>query len=171
MVASQFQKVQIIQAPSRSAIVGELSVFLAGTTTKSSYPDWRQALIEAVSHLPITVLNPLRLDWDHTWGPEQISAQVEWELDMQELADVVIVFFGPETDAPISLLELGLSARSGKAIVACHRDYTKRVNVEIVCRRFGLEFIHADVDLAESVIKKGHESIEAIPGQALKLTR
>ena len=154
MAGSQSQKAQIIQAPSRSAITGESSVFLAGTTTKSSSPDWRQTLTEAVSHLPITVLNPLRLDWDHTWGPEQISAQVEWELDMQERADIVVVCFGPETDAPISLLELGLSARSGKAIVACHQEYSKTVNVEIVCRRFGLEFIHDDADLAESVIKK-----------------
>jgi hypothetical protein len=154
MSRSQSQRSQIIQAPSRSAITGKSTVFLAGTTTKSSSPDWRQTLTKAVSHLPITVLNPLRLDWDHTWGPEQISAQVEWELDMQERADIVVVYFGPETDAPISLLELGLSARSGKAIVACHRDYSKMVNVEIVCRRFGLEFIRSDDDLAESVIKK-----------------
>lgn len=154
MARSQLSRAQIILAPSRSLITGESSVFLAGTTTKSSNVDWRQTLTEAVSHLPITVLNPLRLDWDHTWGPEQISAQVEWELDMQERADIVVVYFGPETDAPISLLELGLSARSGKAIVACHQEYSKIVNVEIVCRRFGLEFIYDDGNLAGSVIKK-----------------
>ncbi len=45
---------------------------------------------------------------------------------MQEQADVIVIYFGPDTDAPISLLEFGLSARSGKAIVACHQKYKKR---------------------------------------------
>ncbi|KAH6843363.1 hypothetical protein B0I37DRAFT_384303 [Chaetomium sp. MPI-CAGE-AT-0009] len=154
MASPQLQKAQVILAPSRPTITGEVSVFLAGTTTKASGPDWRQTLTEAMSHLPITILNPFCAGWDHTWGPARISEQVEWELDMQELADVVVVYFGPETDAPISLLELGLCARSGKAIVACHRDYRKKVNVEVVCRRFGVEFFDADGDVAGSVIRK-----------------
>ncbi|KAL2018613.1 hypothetical protein VTK56DRAFT_583 [Thermocarpiscus australiensis] len=150
---------QVVQAPSRPAIDrSHSSVFLAGTTSRASGPDWRETLINAVSHLPITIFNPLRPDWDSTWREDVTFApfreQVEWELDMQEQADVIVVYYGPGTDAPISLLELGLCARSGKAIVVCHEGYSKRGNVQVVCQRFGIEFLDARDDIAASVIRR-----------------
>jgi hypothetical protein len=135
-----------------------LSVFLAGTTTRTAGPDWRETLTEALAHLPVAVFNPLRADWDSTWREDVTFApfreQVEWELDMQERADVVVVYFGPGTDAPISLLELGLCARARKAFVVCHREYRKRGNVQIVCQRFGLEFMDAAGDWAPAISNK-----------------
>ncbi|KAK4039635.1 hypothetical protein C8A01DRAFT_36418 [Parachaetomium inaequale] len=152
------QKAQIIQAPSRPLITGVKSVFLAGTTTPTPGPDWRETLTDALSHLPITVFNPLRADWDSSWREDVTFApfrdQVDWELDMQEGADVVVVYFGPGTDAPISLLELGLCAKSDKAIVVCHRDYRKRGNVQVVCRRLGVEFLDAGDDWVGRVIER-----------------
>ncbi|GAB1315465.1 hypothetical protein MFIFM68171_05675 [Madurella fahalii] len=148
--------VQIIQAPSHPHVSGLKSVFLAGTTSGTSGPSWRERLAAALSDLPVIVFNPFRADWDSSWREDVTFApfqeQVEWELEMQERADVVVVYFGPGTDAPISLLELGLCARSNKAIVACHRDYRKRGNVEIVCKRYGIEFLNAEEDWTASVI-------------------
>lgn len=139
------QKAQLVQAPSRPVITGNVSVFLAGTTSRTSGPDWRETLTAAITHLPVSIFNPLRTDWDSSWREDitftPFREQTEWELDMQERADVVVVYFGPGTDAPVSLLEFGLCARSGKTIVACHRDYRKRGNVQIVCQRFGVEFL------------------------------
>lgn len=149
---------QIIRAPSRTGVTGQKSVFLAGTTSRTDGPDWRDTLSDAVSHFPVTIFNPLRPDWDSSWredvtfGP--FREQVEWELDMQELADVVVVYFGPATDAPISLLELGLCARSGKAVVACHREYRKRGNVQILCKRFGIEFLDGEDEIAPAVTRR-----------------
>ena len=145
-------KAQVVNAPSRSPITGKLSVFLAGTTTG---PDWRDSLLKGILFLPITIFNPLRDDWDSSWredatfGP--FREQVEWELEMQEKAEIIVLYFGPGTEAPVSLLELGLCARSGKAIVACHMDYKKRGNVQIVCQRFGIEFLETVDDLAASI--------------------
>ncbi|KAK3332789.1 hypothetical protein B0T19DRAFT_448654 [Cercophora scortea] len=148
---------QVVFAPARPKIAGKRSVFLAGTTSRaSSGLDWRETLTNALSHLPVTIFNPLRPDWDSSWREDITFApfreQVEWELDMQEQADVVVVYYGPGTDAPISLLELGLCARSGKAIVACHQHYKKRGNVQIVSQRLGIEFLDASGDLAGVVI-------------------
>jgi hypothetical protein len=147
MEDSPSQKAQLIQAPYRPAITGKISIFLAGTTSKTSGPDWRETLTAALTHLPVTIFNPLRLDWDSSWVEDIAFApfreQTQWELDMQERADMVVVYFGPATDAPISLLELGLCVRSAKAVVVCHRNYRKRGNVQMVCQRFGAEFLDA----------------------------
>ncbi|KAK4135111.1 hypothetical protein BT67DRAFT_291567 [Trichocladium antarcticum] len=152
----QERKAQIYTPPGRPEIPArKTSFFLAGTTAGE---DWRSSLINSVLHLPIIVFNPLRRDWDSSWredatfGP--FREQVEWELEMQEKADAIVLYFGPGTDAPVSLLELGLCARSGKAVVACHKDYKKRGNVQIVCRRFGIELVETVGDLAACVVGK-----------------
>lgn len=73
---------------------------------------------------------------------------------MMEAADVIAVYFGPKAQAPISLLELGLFARTGKVVVACPKGYWKRGNVQIVCSRLGIELLDTLDELVQSLIKK-----------------
>ncbi|CAJ2505705.1 Uu.00g130990.m01.CDS01 [Anthostomella pinea] len=153
-------KSQVIYAPAREAIRGVKSIFLAGTTakTKPDDRDWREVLSESLADTPVTILNPYRGDWDSTWREDIAFApyreQVEWELDMQEAADIIVVFFHPDTQAPISLLELGLSARSGKCIVSCPEGYLKRGNVQIVCQRFGVEMVESVDELRDAILRR-----------------
>jgi hypothetical protein len=158
MAGDSVRKAQVIHAPSRPAITGQISVFLAGTTSRTAGPDWREGLVDAISHLPVTIFNPLRPDWDGSWREDPtftpFREQVIWELDMQEQADLIVVCFGPATDAPISLMELGLCARAGKAIVSCHPEYGKRGNVQIVCQKFGIQFLDAGSDLGAAVAER-----------------
>jgi len=80
---------------------------------------------------------------------------VEWELEKQDQADIVVVYFHPATQAPISLLELGVCARfPGKAIVVCPEGYWKRGNVQIVCNKFGFEMVDTVDGLKEAIMKK-----------------
>ena len=79
---------------------------------------------------------------------------MEWELDTQEAADVIAMYFDPATKAPISLLELGLFASSGKMIVCCPEGFWKRGNVQIVCARFGIELVGTLEELVASVMRK-----------------
>ncbi|KAB5518865.1 hypothetical protein GE09DRAFT_977848 [Coniochaeta sp. 2T2.1] len=148
-------KAQIILAPSREPPRSPLAIFLAGTTTA---PDWRDAVAASLSHRSVTIFNPLRHDWDSSWREDEtfglFREQVQWELDAQEASRVVVIYFGPDTDAPISLLELGLAAREGKALVVCHPRYGKRGNVQIVCRRYGITVMDSFDGLAEAVMKK-----------------
>ncbi|GKT60055.1 hypothetical protein ColTof4_00196 [Colletotrichum tofieldiae] len=139
------------------------SVFFAGTTSKG---DWRKDLAESISHLPVTVFNPFRPDWDSTWKEDisdaRFKGQVEWELEMQERADIIVVYFEPDTEAHISLLELGLCARSGKAIVACSELYKKRGNVQAVCARYGIPLVDNFEGLQEKLVSKlGESGIES----------
>ncbi|KAL0942864.1 uncharacterized protein CTRU02_200750 [Colletotrichum truncatum] len=131
------------------------SVFLAGTTSQG---DWRKDLSESISHLPITIFNPLRTDWDSSWKEDisdpRFREQVEWELEMQDRADIIAMFIQPGTEAHISLLELGLCARSGKAIVACPQGYKKRGNVQAVCARFDIPLLDSYEALRDALISR-----------------
>lgn len=49
-------------------------------------------------------------------------------------ADVVAVYLGPETAAPISMLELGVAVGSGKqVVVACpESEFARRGNLQVL---------------------------------------
>lgn len=153
-------RIQIIHAPSQERPRGVQSIFLAGTTTSTTdSTDWRDALSSLLADSPITIYNPYRADWDSTWREDASFApfreQVEWELDKQADADVVVFYFHPSTQAPISLLELGLHApASGKVIVCCPEGYCKRGNVQIVCERFDIEMVGSLQELGDAIVKK-----------------
>ncbi|KAI3330037.1 hypothetical protein F4824DRAFT_355664 [Ustulina deusta] len=151
-------KCQVIDAPSREPSRGVKTIFLAGTTMPTDEHDWRVCLMELLADEPLTIYNPLRPDWDSTWREdisfEPYCEQVEWELDMQETADMVVVYFHPASKAPISLLELGLCARTGKAIVVCPAGYWKRGNVQIVCERHGIEMVDDVKALKGAIMRK-----------------
>lgn len=150
---------QIIYAPSDEVPQFVKSVFLAGTTSKVDTTDWREALSNSLSDAPVTIYNPYRADWDSSWREDINFAlyreQVEWELEKQDQADIVVIYFHPATQAPVSLLEFGLCARfPGKAIVLCPEGYWKRGNVQIVCNKFGVEMVDTVDGLKEAIMKK-----------------
>jgi hypothetical protein len=125
---------------------GHFSVFLAGSIEMGHAPPWQREVAAALSGLgDLVLLDPRRDDWDASWvqrlSDPHFRGQVEWELDAQERADVITMYFAPETRAPITLLELGLFARSGKLLVCCPEGYWRRGNVEIVCARYGIPWI------------------------------
>jgi hypothetical protein len=117
-------------------------VFLAGSIEMGAAEDWQASLTAALGDLDVAVLNPRRDDWDSSWRQSiddaRFRGQVEWELDGLDRADLVAMWFAPDTRAPITLLELGLTARAGKLVVGCPEGYWRRGNVEVVCARFGL---------------------------------
>lgn len=128
---------------------GERSVFLAGSIEMGGAPPWQRAAELALSDLPVAILNPRRDDWDSSWAQtihdDRFRTQVEWELDAQDRATVIAMYFAEQTKAPITLLELGLYARSGRLLVCCPAGFWRRGNVEVVCRRYGIRlFEHLD---------------------------
>lgn len=130
-------------------------VFLSGSISEINGELWQKSIATALSSFAVTILDPYRPDWNSSWK-EDISfapfkEQVEWELDMQEKADVIALYFGPEAKAPISLLELGLFARSKKTVAACPDGFWRKGNVQVVCARFGIELVDNLDELIQSV--------------------
>jgi hypothetical protein len=149
-------KARIIKAPSPLTNLTTPTLFLSGSI--SAPPTWQETLTSSLSHLPVTILNPLRPGWDSSWK-EELSfppyvEQVNWELDGLEKADVVAVYFGPEAKAPITLMELGLVAKEKKAVVCCPAGYWKRGNVQIVCGRLGIKVVDTLEELKIEVLAK-----------------
>ena len=63
------------------------------------------------------------------------------------------MYLDPATKSPVSLLELGLHARSGKLIVCCPEGFWRKGNVDIVCQHHGVPQV-ADLAELEAEIRK-----------------
>jgi hypothetical protein len=125
-------------------IENKASVFLAGSIEMGKAVDWQQKVTAALTPFDVAVLNPRRADWDSTWVQDinnpHFKGQVEWELLGLEKASKVIFYFDPQTQSPITLLELGfLAARAPeKMLVCCPDGFWRKGNVDVVCARYGV---------------------------------
>jgi hypothetical protein len=120
-----------------------VSVFLAGSIEMGTAEDWQSKVQEQLKYNDIVIFNPRRDDWDSSWVQEQsnpqFNHQVNWEMDKLEDADIIFMYFSPETKSPISLLELGLHANDRKLIVCCPEGFWRKGNVDIVCTRNNIQ--------------------------------
>jgi hypothetical protein len=80
--------------------------------------------------LPGAILNPRRRATRVAAGHPRASAA-------QERASIIAMYFAPNSQAPITLLELGLFARSGRLVVCCPEGYWRKGNVDVVCATYG----------------------------------
>ncbi len=135
-------KTQEIQAPNKTP----KKVFLAGSIEMGKAINWQTELVSGLSghdNEPYIVYNPRRDDWDSSWEQkitnDQFREQVEWELSSLDDSDIIVMYFDPNTQSPISLLELGLYADSGKLIVYCPEGFWRKGNVDIVCKKYGIQ--------------------------------
>jgi hypothetical protein len=118
-------------------------IFLAGSIESGAAEDWQERVVLELAPIKdILILNPRRDDWDSRWKQSirnrQFREQVEWELEAQEAADIIFMYFAPDTYSPVTLLELGLFARSRKLIVCCPDGFWRKGNVEVTCARFNI---------------------------------
>lgn len=143
---------KIIKAPNQFNY-GSPTIFLAGSIEMGKAENWQDKVCRLLKDTNWTILNPRRDDWDSSWEQskdnKQFREQVEWELEAQENAYKILMYFDPKTKAPISLLELGLFTNSGKMIVVCPKGFWRKGNVDIVCERYGV----LQVDTIEEAIK------------------
>lgn len=133
-----------IQAPNEIAYqASHTTVFLAGSIEMGKAERWQERIIRELEDEPITFFNPRRDDWDSSWkqeiGDPQFNEQVNWELKALEEADIILLYFDKDTYSPISLLELGLHAKSGKMIVCCSDGFWRKGNVDIVCSKYNVK--------------------------------
>lgn len=113
--------------------------------------DWQKEVENFYLNSDVTFFNPRRDDWDSTQKQEYENPvfyqQVSWELDALEKADKIIMYFAAGTKSPISLMEFGLYAPSGKMVVACPRDFWRAGNVEVVCQKYNIPFYRSIPEL------------------------
>lgn len=132
----------------------KINVFTAGTIDQDNSEDWQTKLCEPfIDNEDIILFNPRRENWDSSWAnvksDENFYGQVNWELSYLDYADIIVFVFLPGSKSPITLLELGLYANSGKCIVYCPDGFWRKGNVDIVCEKYGIR----QVDSIDEIIK------------------
>lgn len=134
-------------------------IFLAGSINMGQTRDWQAEFAAALSGLDVIILNPRREDWDTGWRTEadepEFRRQVEWELQALESADVIVMYLDPGSQSPISLLEFGLYARSGRLIVLCPPGFWRKGNVDVTAEYYGVR----RVDSLEALIVAARETL------------
>ena len=135
----------------------EKTVFLAGSIDMGNAEDWQNQLIDMLKDWNGLILNPRRPDWDSSWKQEithpLFHEQVSWELEGLEKSDLIVYYFAPKSKAPVTMLELGLHARSGKAIVCCPEGFWRKGNIDIVCERYQIPKTDNLAGLVDAILR------------------
>jgi len=143
------------------------SIFLAGSIEMNTAVDWQSEFKNKLdksfsidkSKEKLLLFNPRRDDWDSSWeeNSPQFIEQVNWELNSLDHCSQIVMYFDPDTISPITLLELGLYAKSNKLVVCCPKGFWRKGNVDIVCNRFSIPMV-PDIDslIQFSVTKFSH---------------
>ena len=134
----------------------EKSVFLAGSIDMGNAENWQNQLVDMLKDWDGVVLNPRRPDWDSSWTQDiknpLFYEQVNWELEGLEKAAMIVYYFAPQSKAPVTMLELGLYARSGKVLVCCPDEFWRKGNIDIVCERYNIPQTTHLKTLAEAIL-------------------
>lgn len=133
-------------------------VFLAGSIEMGLAEKWQLKLVNLFIDFNVIFLNPRRDDWDSSWEQSinnpQFLEQVEWELNGLEYSDIIVYYFSPNTQSPITLLELGLFANTDKQIIVCCPDgFYRKGNIEILCKKYNKILVHSFHKLADELYK------------------
>ena len=133
-------------------------IFLAGTIDNGSSVDWQKEIIKKLSSeakdekywliapgedLELTVFNPRRENWDAGAGVEAVEAQIKWEEDKLDEADLILMVIQDDSKSPISLLELGLYGPSGRMVVFCTDKFYRYTNVRMTCEKYLIPLINS----------------------------
>lgn len=139
------------------------SVFLAGSIEMNTAKDWQKEFKEKLDKSLVgkakermLLMNPRRDDWDSSWEQDspQFIEQVNWELNSLDHCSQIVMYFDPATKSPITLLELGMYAASGKLVVCCNDKYWRKGNVDVVCNRYSIPMVADLKQLIEFTLTK-----------------
>lgn len=128
-----------------------VSFFLAGTIEMASSYDWQNDVVKKLSDTDCVIYNPRRSDWNNSWGEDsdELVDQINWELDHLDKCDYILMYLDPKSKSPISLLELGLYARSGKLVVACPKGFYRMTNIKTTCLKYNIPMYSTIDELVE----------------------
>lgn len=146
---------KVIKAPNDISDYADAAstIFLAGSIAMGEVEDWQSETTKKFQHYKdseLIIYNPRRDDFDNTIKQSidepLLVEQINWELNALDCADYVLMYFHPDTKAPVTMLELGLHADNiAKVVVCCPDGFYRQANIEIVCDRYGVPF-YKDLD-------------------------
>lgn len=139
--------------------IGAKSVFLAGTIDNGNSLNWQDKTIIELINLGVKnleVFNPRREHWNPNPTKEEMEKQIKWEQEHLDKANVIAMVLLDDSKSPISLLELGLYAKSKKLIVFCTPNFYRWDNVRLTCEKYNITLIQDlhPLIIANTIISK-----------------
>lgn len=134
------------EAPDPDGLGAKNAVFLAGTITGAE--NWQQEAADWLLERGINVFNPRRENFPMD-DPSAARAQIIWEYDHIEAAEIVAFWFPKEGLSPITLYELGKCSALDKVIaVSVEPGFWREEDVHIQT-----ELLRSDVVVGSSLIE------------------
>lgn len=137
----------------------EITIFLAGSIEMDTAEKWQDRILENFKDFDnIVLLNPRRDAWDSTIeqsvsNPE-FYKQVDWEFQGLHTADIIALYFDPNTKSPITLLELGLMAATySNIVVCCPEGFWRKGNVEYICQQYDIPLTESFDEFCASILE------------------
>lgn len=151
---SQKYKTISIDAPSnKKPIDNSVKVFLAGTIdADTGSEDWQHKICKRIEDTTnnkynITIYNPRREEFPDS-GSSEVRRQIKWEHKHMDDADLIVMNILEDSKSPISLMEMGMYAESGKLVVFCKTGFYRYDNVQMVCKKYNVP-LHNTNDIDE----------------------
>lgn len=119
-----------------------MKIFLAGTIDDGHSTDWQREVVEELKDTDVEIFNPRRYDFPEYPKPEDVIRQIQWEQKHLDEADHIIMVFKDDSKSPITLLELGLYANSGKLTVYCTDKFYRYWNVQETCKKYNIPLVN-----------------------------
>ena len=125
------------------------SIFLAGTIDNGNSYDWQKDLIdkiidlEQLNNVYLNIFNPRRSNWNANPTKEDLEYQIKWEQEHLDKADIICMVLSDNSKSPITLLEMGLYANSGKLIVFCTNKFYRYDNVRLTCEKYLIPLVQS----------------------------
>ena len=129
----------------------KFTIFLGGSIDMGRAENWQERLATDLSDYDsdLILLNPRRTDWDPTWPQDptpgtNFNLQVSWEFLYQDQSDLNLYYFGDDSAAPISFLELGSYGTDSPkdTVVRCSPKFYRYGNVHLFCEKHGITLTH-----------------------------
>lgn len=156
-IVTTAQNATVIKSPAPiPANYRHFKIFLGGSIDMGNAENWQAKVEQELADKDVLLLNPRRDDWNKDWKPVSTDSnfrkQVEWELTALEAANIIIMYFAPGSQSPVSMLELGLYAKTGKLMVVCPEGFWRKGNVDIVCERYKIK-MYPSIEAATAALK------------------
>lgn len=121
-----------IDLPSKDKMQND-SVFLAGSIDFQLSSNWRKYVIARIGGR--LIFDPTNEN-HNSLSDSEMKNHIAWELEALSLSDTIFLNFLPDSESPISLVELGLYVKSNKLIVICPKEFYKSRYVIQLCSTY-----------------------------------
>jgi len=133
------------------------SCFLAGTIDGGFSQNWQNKVSEKLSDYAINIYNPRRDKWEGSWEQNinniDLKNQINWEYNALDKSDYILMNILPDSQSPITILEFGMYAKSGKLLVCCPKEFFRYANIQVTCYRFNIPLFDNVDDLLNDFLK------------------